>query len=51
VGVVANTDPGSLDIFEARWDDVSFVPEPGPAAGVAVIAALVVLARSRSRID
>jgi len=52
VGVVANPNsPGSLDIFEARWDDVSFVPEPSPAAGVAGIAALVVLARSRSRID
>lgn len=51
VGVVANTSPGSLEIFEARWDDVSVVPEPGPASGVAAFAALVVLARSRSRID
>ena len=51
VGVVANTSPGSLDIFEARWDDVSFVPEPGAASGVAAIAALVALVRSRSRID
>jgi hypothetical protein len=51
VGVIANTSPGSLEIFEARWDDVSFVPEPGPAAGVAAIGALVVLVRSRSRID
>jgi hypothetical protein len=51
VGVVANTSPGSLEIFEARWDDVSFVPEPGAGTGVAAIAALVVLARSRSRID
>ncbi len=51
VGVIANTIPGSLDIFETRWDDVSFVPEPGAESGVAAIAALVVLARARSRID
>lgn len=50
VGVVADPSPGSLEIFEARWDDVSFVPEPGAAAGVAAIAALVALARPRSRI-
>ena len=51
VGVTAEVSVGSPDIFEARWDDVSFVPEPGAGTGVAAIAALVVLARSRSRID
>jgi hypothetical protein len=51
VGVIANPIPGSLEIFEARWDDVSFVPEPGAGTGVAAIAALHVLARARSRID
>ena len=49
VGVVAYVNLGSPAIFEARWDDVSFVPEPGPAAGAAVIAALVALVQRRRR--
>ena len=49
VGVIAEVNLGSPNIFEARWDDVSVVPEPGPAAGAAVIAALVALAQRRRR--
>jgi hypothetical protein len=46
-GVVAYVSLGSPDIFEARWDDVSVVPEPGPASATAAIAALVALAQRR----
>ena len=49
VGVTVDVSPGSLDIFEARWDDVSVVPEPGAAASTAAIAALVALAHRPRR--
>jgi len=49
VGVTVDVSPGSLDIFEARWDDVSVVPEPGAAASTAAIAALVALAQRPRR--
>lgn len=47
VGAVADVSLGSPDIFEARWDDVSLVPEPGAASGAAAIAALLALAQRR----
>lgn len=47
VGVVAYVNLGSPDVFEARWDDVSVVPEPGPASATAAIAVLVALAQRR----
>lgn len=50
VGVVAYVSVGSPDIFEARWDDVSVVPEPlAGALGITASGALALLARLRGR--
>lgn len=48
-GVVATIDPGSPDVYEAGWDDLSVVPEPHGGAGAAVGLALGALARRRRR--
>lgn len=47
VGVVVSVDPGSPAVFEASWDDVSVVPEPGGAGAAAALGALAHLLRRR----
>ncbi len=47
VGVVVTVDPGSPEVFEASWDDVSVVPEPGGAGAAAALGALAHLLRRR----
>lgn len=51
VGVVVTGSLGSQDIFQARWDDVSFVvPEPfADALGITASGALALLGRLRRR--
>jgi hypothetical protein len=45
-GVIVETSP---DFFEASWDDVSIVPEPGAAGAGAALTALGLRARRRAR--
>lgn len=46
-GIVVTTDPGSPDLWETSWDELSVVPEPASGAGAAAGLTLGVLARRR----
>lgn len=50
VGVVVTVDTMSSDVFSARWDDVSLLPEPGATAEVVAAVVLALLAARRRRI-
>lgn len=49
VGIVATIEPGSADVYELGWDDVSVLPEPGRGATAAAGLALAALGRRRRR--
>lgn len=50
VGAAVTVDPGSPEVFEVSWDDVSVVPEPARSAAAAALGALALVARrQRSR--
>lgn len=46
-GIIATIDPGSPDVYEASWDDLSVVPEPASGAGTVAALALAALGRRR----
>lgn len=46
-GIIAFIEPGSLDVYEVSWDDLSVVPEP--ASGTGAVAGLTLGALARRR--